>query len=247
MLLAYAQLSLRAFAAIFAPLFGQRGWRITALTDQMVAIGVASMPTVALANFLLGIVLAIQGAGQFEKLGATDLVASLVAFSVLREIGPLITAVIVIGRSGSAITAELGTMKVAEEIEALNVMGIDPVKYLVVPRLLAMIIMMPMLTVLGEGVGLFAGWLISVTALHLDPIFYVTNSVAAVEQKDLFTGLLKALCFGAVVGTVGCYFGIQVEGGAEGVGKATTRSVVTSLTSMLFMDALLTTIIYFIL
>ena len=247
MLLAYAQLSLRAFSAIFAPLFGQRGWRLSALFDQMVSIGVASLPTVALANFLLGIVLAIQGAGQFEKLGATALVANLVAFSILREIGPLITAVIVIGRSGSAITAELGTMKVAEEIEALNVMGIDPVKFLVVPRLLAMIIMMPVLTVLGEGVGLFAGWLISVTALHLDPVFYVANSIDAVEQKDLFTGLLKALIFGAVVGTVGCFYGIQVEGGAEGVGKATTKSVVTSLTSMLAMDALLTAIVYFIL
>lgn len=211
----------------------------------MVQIGVASMPTVALANFLLGIVLAIQGAGQFSKLGATDLVANLVAFSILREIGPLITAVIVIGRSGSAITAELGTMKVAEEIEALNVMGIDPVKYLVVPRLLAMILMMPVLTVLGEGVGLFAGWLISVTSLHLDPIFYVVNSIDAVEQKDLFTGLLKALFFGGIVGTVGCFYGIQVEGGAEGVGKATTKSVVTSLTSMLAMDALLTALIYF--
>jgi phospholipid/cholesterol/gamma-HCH transport system permease protein len=247
MLKAYAHLSLRAFAAIFAPLFGQRGWRLSALFDQMVAIGVASMPTVALANFLLGIVLAIQGAGQFEKLGATALVANLVAFSILREIGPLITAVIVIGRSGSAITAELGTMKVAEEIEAMNVMGIDPVKYLVVPRLLAMIIMMPVLTVLGEGVGLFAGWLISVTALDLDPVFYVANSIDAVEQKDLFTGLLKATIFGCVVGTVGCYYGIQVEGGAEGVGKATTKSVVTSLTCMLAMDALLTAIIYFIL
>jgi phospholipid/cholesterol/gamma-HCH transport system permease protein len=247
MLLEYARLSLRAFAAIFAPLYGQRGWKLSALFAQMVSIGVASMPTVGLANFLLGIVLAIQGAGQFQKLGATDLVASLVAFSVLREIGPLITAVIVIGRSGSAITAELGTMKVAEEIEALNVMGIDPVKFLVVPRLLAMIIMMPVLTVLGEGVGLFAGWLISVTSLHLNPIFYVANSIAAVEQKDLFTGLLKALCFGAVVGTVGCFYGIQVEGGAEGVGKATTKSVVTSLTCMLAMDALLTTLIYFVL
>jgi phospholipid/cholesterol/gamma-HCH transport system permease protein len=247
MLLEYARLSLRAFAAIFAPLYGQRGWKLSALFAQMVSIGVASMPTVALANFLLGIVLAIQGAGQFEKLGSTALVANLVAFSVLREIGPLITAVIVIGRSGSAITAELGTMKVAEEIEALNVMGIDPVKFLVVPRLLAMIIMMPVLTVLGEGVGLFAGWLISVTSLHLNPIFYVTNSISAVEQKDLFTGLLKALCFGAVVGTVGCFYGIQVEGGAEGVGKATTKSVVTSLTCMLAMDALLTTLIYFVL
>ena len=245
MLAAYAQLSLRAFAALVAPVFGGKTWRLSALFAQMVNIGVASMPTVAMANFLLGIVLAIQGAGQFAKLGATDLVASLVAFSILREIGPLITAVIVIGRSGSAITAELGTMKVAEEIEALNVMGIDPVKFLVVPRLLAMIIMMPVLTVLGEGVGLFAGWLISVTSLHLDPVFYVTNSIAAVDQKDLFSGLLKALIFGAVVGTVGCYYGIQVEGGAEGVGRATTKSVVTSLTAMLAMDALLTTLIYF--
>jgi len=246
MLLAYAQLSLRAFTAIFAPLFGHRGWRLSALFAQMVSIGVASLPTVCLANFLLGIVLAIQGAGQFEKLGATAMVANLVAFSILREIGPLITAVIVIGRSGSAITAELGTMKVAEEIEALNVMGIDPVKFLVVPRLLAMILMMPVLTVLGEGVGLFAGWLISVTSLHLDPVFYVSNSVDAVEQKDLFTGLLKALIFGGVVGTVGCFYGIQVEGGAEGVGKATTKSVVTSLTCMLAMDALLTALIYFV-
>jgi phospholipid/cholesterol/gamma-HCH transport system permease protein len=245
MLLAYAQLSFRAFAAIFSPAFGGKSWRLSALFSQMVSIGVASMPTVGLANFLLGVVLAIQGAGQFQKLGATDLVASLVAFSVLREIGPLITAVIVIGRSGSAITAELGTMKVAEEIEALNVMGIDPIKFLVVPRLLSMIFMMPVLTVLGEGMGLFAGWLISVTSLHLDPIFYVSNSIVAVDQKDLFTGLLKALVFGAVVGTVGCYYGIQVEGGAEGVGKATTKSVVTSLTSMLFADALLTALVYF--
>ena len=245
MLFAYFQLSGRAFAAIFAPVFGVKTWKVSALFNQMVNIGVASMPTVGLANFLLGIVLAIQGAGQFEKLGATDLVASLVAFSVLREIGPLITAVIVIGRSGSSITAELGTMKVAEEIEALNVMGIDPVKFLVVPRLLSMIIMMPVLTVVGEGVGLFAGWLISVVSLHLDPIFYVTNSIAAVDQKDLYTGLLKAIVFGAVVGTVGCFYGMGVEGGAEGVGKATTKSVVTSLTSMLAADALLTTLIYF--
>jgi phospholipid/cholesterol/gamma-HCH transport system permease protein len=211
MLLAYVHLTFRAFAALAAC-----RWRFSALTAQMVNIGVASLPTVALANFLL-----------------------------LREIGPLITAVIVIGRSGSAITAELGTMKVAEEIEALNVMGIDPVNYLVVPRLLAMIIMMPVLTVLGEGIGLFAGWLISVASLHLDPVFYVHNSIDAVYQKDLFTGLLKALMFGAVVGTVGCYYGIQVEGGAEGVGQATTRSVVTSLTAMLAMDALLTALIYF--
>lgn len=245
MLIEYARLSTRTFTAFIAMLGGGRGFRLSALFTQMVRIGVASMPTVGLANFLLGVVLAIQGAGQFEKLNATNLVAALVAFSVLREIGPLITAVIVIGRSGSAITAEVGTMKVAEEIEALNVMGIDPVKFLVLPRVLAMIIMMPVLTVLGEAAGLFAGWLICVTTLSLDPIFYVQNSVAAVEQKDLFTGLLKALCFGYVVGSVSCYYGMGVEGGAEGVGKATTTSVVTCLTSMLAMDAILTALIYF--
>jgi len=137
-------------------------------------------------------------------------------------------------------------MKVGEEIEALNVMGIDPVKYLVVPRLLAMTLMMPVLTVLGEGVGLFAGWLISVTSLHLNPYFYVQEAIAAVEQKDLWSGLFKAVMFGGVVGTVCCFFGIQVEGGAEGVGKATTQAVVVSLTAMLAMDALLTCLIYFL-
>jgi phospholipid/cholesterol/gamma-HCH transport system permease protein len=136
-------------------------------------------------------------------------------------------------------------MKVAEEIEALDVMGIDPVKYLVVPRLIAMAVMMPVLTVLGEGIGLFAGWLISVCSLGLDPIYYVVLSTQAVEQKDLYTGLLKALLFGTVVGTVSCYYGMSVEGGAEGVGKNTTRSVVTSLTAMLATDALLTALIYF--
>ncbi len=243
---AYLRLSLASYFGIIAPLFGLGRWRFSALTQQIASVGVASTPTVALANFLLGVVLAIQGAGQFAKLGATDLVAGLVSFSVLREIGPLITAIIVIGRSGAAITAELGTMKVSEEIEALTVMGIDPVKYLVVPRLLAMLIMMPALTVLGEGIGLFGGWLIGVTTLHLDPYFYVANSISTVEQKDLLTGLLKAFCFGGVVGTVSCFFGMNVSGGAEGVGRSTTDSVVTSLTSMLAVDAVLTTLIYFV-
>lgn len=246
MLIEYARLSFRSFVAIGAMLTGARGFRMSALFAQMVKIGVASMPTVGLANFLLGVVLAIQGAGQFARVNAVELVASLVAFSILREIGPLITAVIVIGRSGSAITAEVGTMKVSEEIEALNVMGIDPVKFLVLPRVLAMIIMMPALTVLGEAVGLFAGWLIGTMVLGIDPLFYVGLSTEAVAQKDLFTGLLKAVCFGYVVGSVSCYYGMGVEGGAEGVGKATTTSVVTCLTAMLFVDAILTVVIYYL-
>ena len=243
MFLAYARLSGQALAAIAMPWSGP-SWKLSALTAQMVRVGVAALPTVALANFLLGIVLAVQGSGQFARFGSADLVANLVALSVLREIGPLITAVIVIGRSGSAITAELGTMKVAEEIEALEVMGIDTVRYLVVPRFLAMVIMMPMLTILGESVGLFAGWLLSVVVLHLNPFFYVQNSIDAVDQRDFFAGLLKAVSFGAVVGSVCCFYGMQVGGGAEGVGRATTQSVVMSLTAMLFMDAVLTVLLY---
>ena len=171
----YLSLSIVSFIGIFSPLFGGGRWRFSALVQQVVSVGVASIPTVALGNFLIGVVLAIQGAGQFAKLGSTDLVAGLVSFSVLREIGPLITAVIVIGRSGSAITAELGTMKVSEEIEALTVMGIDPVKFLVVPRLLAMLIMMPALTILGEGIGLFGGWLMALQAFTW--IRFITSTI----------------------------------------------------------------------
>jgi phospholipid/cholesterol/gamma-HCH transport system permease protein len=242
----YSRLTGKTFYWIGNGLIGRGGVRVPSVFNQMVAVGVMSVPTVCMATLFMGFVLAMQGAYQLNQLGAIDWVADLVGVSMLREIGPLITAVIIIGRSGSSITAELGSMKVAEEIEALEVMAIDPIRYLVVPRVLAMTIMVPCITIIGECLGLFGGWLIAVFSLHLDPYLYVTRLIEAVALRDLYSGLLKALFFGALIGSVSCYYGIKVEGGAEGVGKATTISVVTSLVAMLALDCFLTALFYFV-
>jgi phospholipid/cholesterol/gamma-HCH transport system permease protein len=243
---AYTSLTTRTLSSIGRSLTGRGSVRVYATFVQMVNVGVNSLPTVGLACLFMGLVLAMQSAGQLEQLGATERVADLVAFSMLREIGPLITAVVVIGRSGSSITAELGTMKVSEEIEALDVMAIDPVRYLIVPRVLAMIIMMPCLTIIGEILGLLGGWLLAVNSLGIDPFLYITRSLQAVTFKDLFTGLFKAVTFGYLVGTIACSYGMEVTGGAEGVGRNTTRSVVTCLLAMLGMDAILTALFFFV-
>jgi phospholipid/cholesterol/gamma-HCH transport system permease protein len=222
------------------------GLRLGALFDQMVHTGVMSLPTVGLACLFMGIVLAMQGAYQLEQFGATDWVADLVGVSMFREIGPLITAVVIIGRSGSAISAELGTMKVAEEIEALEVMAINPIRYLVVPRVIAMVIMVPSLTILGECLGMFGGWLIAVLSLNMEPFLYVTRMIDALALRDLYSGLFKSVIFGWLIGSIACYYGITVEGGAAGVGRATMLCVVTSLTAVLGMDCVLTFFFYFL-
>ncbi len=220
--------------------------RPNAIFEQMTHIGVLALPTVGLACLFMGVVLAMQGSYQLQKFGAVDFVADLVGVSMFREIGPLITAVIVIGRSGSSVTAELGTMRVSEEIDALEVMAVDPVRYLVAPRIIAMTIMLPCLTIIGECLGLVGGALISVFSLGTDPFFYGSRLIQAVILRDLLSGLLKSLIFGVLIGYISCLQGMKVEGGAEGVGKATTTSVVQSLTAMLATDCLLTALFYFL-
>jgi phospholipid/cholesterol/gamma-HCH transport system permease protein len=241
----YLAFSTRAFLGIGRGAIGIERLRVHATFVQMVNVGVNSFPTVGMACFFMGLVLAMQGADQLQQLGALDKVADLVSFSMLREIGPLITAVVIIGRSGSAITAEIGTMKVNQEIEALEVMAIDPFRFLVVPRLLAMLVMCPCLTMLGIALGLVGGWILGVYSLHLNPYFYVTNTLAAVDLKDLYSGLFKGLVFGGLIATISCYYGMRVEGGAEGVGKNTNRAVVVALLSVLAMDAVLTAFFFF--
>jgi phospholipid/cholesterol/gamma-HCH transport system permease protein len=243
---AYLALTLKTFGLIVGSVFERRNIRVSATFAEMVTVGVMAIPTVGLACFFMGIVLAMQGAYQLQQIGAVDYVADLVGVSMFREIGPLITAVVVIGRSGSAITASIGTMKVSEEVEALEVMAIDPVRYLVVPRVLAMIIMVPCITLLGTCLGLVGGWMISVFSLNIDPYLYITRIINAVVLKDLTSGLLKALIFGGLIASISCFYGMKVEGGAEGVGKNTTMSVVTSLTAMLAADCLLTALFYFV-
>jgi phospholipid/cholesterol/gamma-HCH transport system permease protein len=229
---------------LLAPFRGQP-FKLGEVFHQMILIGVRALPMAALTSFSIGLTLAMQAAGQLKKMGAEAFVPDLVAVSLLRELGPLLIAVIVIGRSGSAVTAELGTMKVSEEIEALNVMAINPIRFLIVPRFLAMLIMLPVLTVFGDCVGMVGGWSISHFALDFNTSSYVLRSMASAGPWDLYTGLIKSVVFAWLIITIACHMGLEVEGGAEGVGQATTGSVVWSLLIMLIANAMLTAVFFF--
>ncbi len=229
---------------LLAPLRGGM-WKVSAVFHQMILIGVRALPMAALTAFSIGLTLAMQSAGELRKLGAESFVPDLVSVSLLRELGPLLIAVIVIGRSGSAVTAELGTMKVSEEIEALEVMAINPIRFLIVPRFLAMLVMLPVLTVFGDWVGMAGGWSICRFALGIDTASYVVRSVDRAAPWDLTSGLIKSVVFAWLIVTIACHKGLSVEGGAEGVGQATTSSVVWSLLLTLIANAVLTGFFFF--
>lgn len=230
--------------ALVAPLRGQP-FKLSHVFRQMVHIGVRALPMVSLTAFSIGVTLAMQAAHELRRMGASIYVPDLVTVSLLRELGPVLIAVIVIGRSGSAVTAELGTMKVSEEIEALQVMAINPVRFLIVPRVLAMLVMLPALTVFGNYVGMFGGWTICHFALDMSTAGYILRSIQSAHPWDLYSGLVKSVVFAWLTITIACDTGLRVEGGAEGVGAATTGSVVWSLLSMLIANALLTGIFFF--
>ena len=229
---------------LLAPFRGQP-FKVSEVFHQMIMIGVRALPMAALTSFSIGLTMAMQGAGALRKMGGISFVPDLVTLSLLRELGPLIVAVIVIGRSGSAVTAELGTMKVSEEIEALEVMAINPIRFLVVPRFIAMLIMLPVLTVFGDCVGMVGGWSICHFALDFDTAAYIHRSVTHAETWDLWSGLIKSVIFAWLIITIACHMGLGVEGGAEGVGQATTGSVVWSLLIMLIANACLTALFFF--
>ncbi|MBE2181689.1 MAG: ABC transporter permease [Chthoniobacterales bacterium] len=229
---------------LVAPFQG-KPYRMAQVFAQTVRIGVQAVPMNALTSLTIGAVLAMQVAAELRKMGAESLVPSLVASSLIKELAPLITAIIVIGRSGSAVTAELGTMKVSEEIEALEVMAIPPMSYLVVPKFWAMTVMMPLLTVFSIYIGMFGGWLIAWSALDMSAAFFISRALDYVELRDVAIGLLKSTVFGVLVVTIACHTGLTVSGGAEGVGRATTRSVVISLLAVFAANAVLTAIFFF--
>lgn len=229
---------------LIAPFRG-RAFSVGETFHQMVLIGVRALPMAALTSFSIGLTLAMQAAGELRKMGVLSFVPDLVAVSLLRELGPLLIAVIVIGRSGSAVTAELGTMKVSEEIEALEVMAINPIRFLVVPRVIAMLVMLPALTIFGDCVGMVGGWSICHFALHFDTAGYIIRSMTHAHAWDLYSGLIKSFVFAWLIITIACHMGLQVEGGAEGVGQSTTQSVVWSLLIMLIANALLTALFFF--
>jgi phospholipid/cholesterol/gamma-HCH transport system permease protein len=230
---------------VVAPLKG-KGLRIRSAVEHFVEFGVRSLPIVGLICFLIGVILALQSSYTLDKWGANRFIAILVAVSAVRELAPLMTAVLITGRSGSAITAEIGTMKVGEEIDALEVMGLNPIKFLVVPKFLAMLLAVPCVTVIGMFIMIFGGFAASVVIVDVDPALYVEMTVDAIVEKDLVIGLTKSFFFGITICWVGIYRGFQVEGGAEGVGRMTTSSVVTSIFLIIIVDLVFTIFFYFI-
>lgn len=217
----------------------------SATSHQMVFVGVRSMIIVFFVAFFTGIVLAMQSAYQLVQFGVKTLVASLVSVSMTRELGPVFAALVVAGRVGSAITAEISSMKVNEQIEALDTMAINPVRFLVVPRLLALAVMLPCLTILADIVGMIGGFIIGFFSLKINPGLYMDMTVRFLQLKDIYTGLTKSLVFGIIIAIVGCFEGLNAKGGAEGVGRATTVSVVSSFILIIVADCLLTGIFYF--
>ena len=222
-----------------------RPLRFRAVLYELWKVGVQSWGIVALSSLFIGMVLAFQSAYQMQKLAAQIYIASLVALSIVREIGPVITALIVAGRVGSAIAAELGTMKVTEQIDALMTLASDPVRFLVVPRFVALVITLPLLTLWADALGIFGGFLVGTVKLGILPSLYWKMTTIPLLFRDLASGLLKSFVFGMIICVVSCFEGFRTEGGAEGVGRSTTVAVVTSFILIIAADCLCTAIFYF--
>jgi len=214
------------------------------ILKQMEQIGVNSIPVVLTTALSTGMVLALQSYTGFKRFGAETLIGTVVSLSMTRELGPVLTGLMVAGRAGAAMAAELGTMRVTEQIDALTTLATNPMKYLVVPRFIASTIMMFFLSVLGMIIGVAGGYFVGVKVLGTNPVTYINNSINYTEVTDIWYGLIKALVFGAVVGIIGCYKGFNTEGGAEGVGKATTGAVVISCMLILILDYFLSALLW---
>ncbi len=230
---------------IFIGPFKRKRLHLRSVFYQMEFAGVRSMLIVFFVTIFTGIVLAMQTAYQLEKMGAVIYVASLVAISLCRELSPVLTALVVAGRVGSAIAAELGTMKVTEQIEALQTMAINPIRFLAVPRFLALFFMLPCLTILGNLSGILGGFIVGTGSLNINPYLYIQTTFKYLELRDIYTGLIKSFVFAMIIALIGCYEGLNTKGGAEGVGRGTTRSVVISFILVILADCILTAIFYF--
>jgi phospholipid/cholesterol/gamma-HCH transport system permease protein len=235
---------LRATAAGLTIPFGRRGIKWDRTLQQMALVGASALPIVAFISLLIGVVLALNGATQLRQFGAAIFIANLVAISMTREMGPLITAIIVAGRTGSAIAAEIGTMVISEEIDAMRTMALDPVRFLVVPKVLALMLMLPLLTVISNVAGIAGGYLVGVVFLDLGSNAYTSQTVQALFVSDVLTGLVKSVVFAVLIGLIGAYRGFGVRGGPEAVGRATTSSVVTAIIACIIANAAFTAFFY---
>jgi phospholipid/cholesterol/gamma-HCH transport system permease protein len=234
-----------AYFAFVAPFRG-RPLRPQRAFDQAMAVGVEAIPIVSLITFFVGLIMALQSAYQLRQLGAMQLVPAAVAISILRELGPLLTAIVVIGRSGSAFAAEIGTKKVTEEVDALRTMAFDPVAFLVAPKFLAMLVMVPCLSVWADFMGVMGGAVFGVAAANFTFGSYFQATREAIVTRDIYTGLIKSLLFALVITAVGCKEGFSTGAGAEEVGRSTTAAVVTSIALVIVVDLVFTTLFYLI-
>lgn len=215
-----------------------------AIVSQMVRIGVRSVFIIGLVSSCVGLILALQMAPQLDKFGSRDLVANITGVAIFRELGPLIASIVLTGFAGAAIAAEIGTMVVGEEIEALEAHALNPVRFLVVPRVIASVISMTCLAVFANLVAVTAGWVVGVTALGIPSERYIQNTLDQVKMVDFFTGVGKATVFGLLIGLIACNNGLRVTGGAAGVGQATTSTVVQSIVAIIIADLMFTAIFY---
>jgi phospholipid/cholesterol/gamma-HCH transport system permease protein len=241
----FLRLTGQVFYWIFFGAAKKKPMKQAPILEQMVFMGARSIIIVFFVTFFTGIVLAMQSASQLAKLGGEIYVASLVSISICRELGPVLTALVIAGRIGAAITAEIGSMQVNEQLEALDTMAINPVRYLIVPKVVALFFMLPCLTVIGDLSGMFGGYIIGVYNLGINSHLYMQTAFDYLTPKDIYTGLCKSFVFALIIALVGSYQGMNTRGGAVGVGRATTVSVVTSFILIIIADCIVTGVFYF--
>jgi len=209
-------------------------------------IGVGSVPIVTLTGFFIGVVMVLQTSSQFERFGETALTGDAVALALVRELGPVIAALLVTGRNGSAIASELGSMVVTEQIDAMRALGTDPIRKLVTPRVLASILMLPLLTAVSDFVGLVGGFIVAHFTLQLGAVQFWSRAIDALAFGDLVQGMVKPLLYGLILSTVACYQGLNVRGGTQGVGRATTSATVIASVAIIMSDAVISRLLLFI-
>lgn len=230
---------LESLSHIFRP-----PWYGRQILQQFLNIGYFSLPVVGLTAIFTGMVLALQSYTGFSRFSAEGAVATVVVLSVTRELGPVLAGLMVAGRVGAAMAAEIGTMRVTEQIDALTTLSTNPLKYLVVPRLIAGIVMLPLLVIVADIIGVFGGYLVSIYKLGFNEANYLHQTVKFLELQDVLSGLLKASVFGLIISLMGCYHGYNSARGAEGVGRATTNAVVSASILILFMNYALTAMLF---
>ena len=212
---------------------------------QMLQIGVDALPMVSLMAICTGFILAMQGASELRRFGAIHYVIDLVSVGFTRELGPLLTAIAVSGRSGSAFAAEIGTMKVTEELDSLRVMALDPIEFVLAPKFLAALVTVPCLSILSNVCGILAGGLFMFFSTHLSPGLYLRDVLESIQLRDVLTGLIKSVAFATIIAQVSCLEGFRVRGGPDSVGRSTTSAVVKSTFLVIVADAVFTAIFYF--